>query len=105
MTTASLERLEACHVALIAALDAQDVDALEGMLGDFRDAVDTVRAQGGWRADPSVQGKVARVAALADAARLRVNFLTDRNRQRLERLASVDGRGPSAVYGRTGRSR
>ena|SRR3712207_3854485 len=105
MTVASLDRLEACHVALIAALDAQDIDALEAMIDDFRDAVDTVRAQGGWRADPSVRGKVAHVAALADAARRRVNFLTDRNRQRLERIASASDRAPLAVYGRNGRSR
>ena len=104
MITASLERLEACHHMLIDALDTQDVDALESSIDAFRGALDDVRAQGAWRQDADVLTMVARIYALTEAARIRVNFLTDLNQQRLEALAAARGHQGAAVYGRTGRA-
>jgi hypothetical protein len=102
MMSASLQRLEACHHMLIDALDSQDIDALEGSINEFRDALDEVRAQGAWREDTSVLDSVARIYALTEAARIRVNFLTDLNQQRLEALAAARGQHSGAVYGRIG---
>lgn len=104
MIPASLSRLEGCHEALIAALDADDLDRLERAVLAFRDAVEEVRAQGGWRDNPDVAGTAARIKALAEAARVRVNFLTDLNQQRIDALAAARGRENVVVYGRTGRA-
>ena len=105
MIPAALDRLEASHTALIAALDARDVDVLESVLGSLRAAVEEVRAQGGWHTDPALRDKVTHILGLAEAARQRVGFLTDQNRQRLEALATASGRVPPAVYGRQGQAR
>ena len=102
MMSASLQRLEACHHLLIDALDSQDIDALESSIDEFREAIDDVRAQGAWREDSSILDSVARIYALTEAARIRVNFLTDLNQQRLDALSAARGHGSSAVYGRTG---
>ena len=102
MMCASLQRLEACHHMLIDALDSQDIDALETSIEEFREAIEEVRAQGAWREDTSVLDSVARIYALTEAARIRVNFLTDLNQQRLEALSAARGHDGAAVYGRTG---
>lgn len=102
MIPASLERLEASHNALIGALDSRDIEALERSIGDFRNAVDEVRAAGGWRDNPEVVDKVLEIASLSEAARVRVNFLTDSVRQRIEALAAVRGRTLGGAYRRDG---
>jgi hypothetical protein len=103
MIPQSLDRLEACHHALIGALDARDIDALERTIGEFRSAVDEVRATGGWRENPAVVDKVREIASLSEAAHIRVNFLTDSVRQRIEALAAARGRMVGGAYGRDGR--
>lgn len=102
--SAPLQRLEACHHALIDALDAQDIDALESSLDDFRAALDEARAQGAWREQAGVIESAARIHALSEAARIRVNFLTDLNQQRIDALAAARGRDNVAIYGPTGRA-
>lgn len=104
MIPASLQRLEDCHHALIDALDAQDLDALEGSIEAFRTALDDVRAKGAWREQPGVLDSIGRIHALSEAARIRVNFLTDLNQQRIDTLAAARGRDNVVVYGRTGRA-
>ncbi len=104
MTPASLQRLEDCHHALIDALDAQDIDGLEEAIEAFRMALDDVRSRGAWREQPGVMDSVARIHALSEAARIRVNFLTDLNQQRIDALAAARGRENVVVYGRTGRA-
>ncbi len=104
MSTAALTRLEACHEALIGALDAQDLDAVETSVAALRDAVAEVRAIGVWHEGPDTLSRARRVAQLAQAASVRVNFLTDRNRGRLELLSAVRGEPAPAAYGRSGRA-
>lgn len=98
MIPASLTRLEALSRRLIAALDGQDVGVIEGAVADFRGAVEEVRAAGGWRDNPEIVDRVVAIFALTDAARIRVNFLTDMNRQRLDALNAA--RGLTATYAR-----
>lgn len=104
MTPAPLHRLEACHHALIDALDAQDIDALEGSIDAFRSALEAVHSEGAWRDQPGVLDCIGRIHRLSEAARIRVNFLTDLNQQRIDALAAARGRETVAVYGRTGRA-
>ena len=67
----------------------------------FRGAVDAVRAAGVWRDDAEAKSRAGHVARLADAARIRVNFLTDLTRQRIDALDALRGR--TVAYGRDGR--
>ena len=101
---AVLERLEACHHALIDALDAQDIDALESSIDAFRASLEEVRAEGAWREQPGVLDCIGRIHRLSEAARIRVNFLTDLNQQRLHALAAARGQDNVVVYGRSGRA-
>lgn len=100
---AALEHLEACQEGLIAALDGHDVEALEASIIRLGEAVQVARAQGAWRDRPDVVQHAKRIAALAEAARVRVNFLTDMTQRRLDQLNGVRGRVPAAVYNRSGR--
>lgn len=104
MTPAPLQQLEACHHALIDALDAQDLEALEGSIDAFRSALEQVHAQGAWRDQPGVLDSIGRIHRLSEAARIRVNFLTDLNQQRIDALAAARGRENVVVYGRSGRA-
>jgi hypothetical protein len=104
MSAAPLHRLEACHHALIDALDAQDIEALEGAIDAFRAALEAVHAEGAWREQPGILDCIGRIHRLSEAARIRVNFLTDLNQQRIDTLAAARGRENVVVYGRTGRA-
>lgn len=104
MTADPLERLEAAHEALIEALDGDDVAAIELRIDLLRGAIDAVRAQGGWRDADQLKERARRIAQLGEAARVRVNFLTDLTRQRLQILGAVRGEMACAAYGPAGRS-
>jgi hypothetical protein len=104
VTIAPLEALIREQHALIAALDADDVEAIARHTASVEDAVIRIRAL-----SPRFQGADAKALAeeamtLADAARVRVNVLADMTSRRLTRLAAATGKGNAApTYGRTGR--
>jgi len=92
VSLAPLDRLEACHETLIGALDGNDIGAIEASLNEFREAVAEVRsAPGSGRADAGVIEQALRIARLAEAARVRVNFLTDMTSRRIEGIAALRG--------------
>lgn len=93
MSVVALDRLEACQQGLIAALDGDDIDALESSITRLSHAIGDVRAAGAWHDQPDVVQRASRIAVLAEAARVRVNFLTDRTQRRLDQLAMLRGRG------------
>jgi hypothetical protein len=103
MSVAALEHLEACQQGLIAALDGHDVEALEASIVRLSEAVSVAKAAGAWRDRPEVVQHARRITALSEAARVRVNFLTDLTQRRLEQLATARGQAPAAVYSRNGR--
>ena len=98
---AALERIEQSQAALLVALDSGDIRAIEAGIAGLRDALDEAPAD--WSRTPETQAMAQRVAALSEDARMRVNFLTDAVRRRLERLSIARGRGPCATYGAAGR--
>ena len=100
MTLDLLGRLEAAHEALIAALDGNDVGALEQSVERLHTAILAVRAQGGWRELQGIKERVLRIVQLAEAARVRVNFLTDLTNERLQMLAAARGEASAAPYRR-----
>jgi hypothetical protein len=103
MSLLALGRLQAAHEDLIGALDANDVDAIEQRLEQLRGAIAAVRAAGGWRDIPQLKERAKLIAQLGEAARIRVNFLTDRTAQRLQMLAAARGQVLGGAYSRPAR--
>ena len=99
MSVSALRKVEECHEALIQALDGDDIDSLEQCVEMLRYAVEAARGMGGWQDEPEAQERATRISALAQAAMMRVNFLTDLTRQRLETLAALRGRPTTQHYG------
>jgi hypothetical protein len=98
MSLTALARLEEAHEDLIGALDANDVEDIERRVEELRSAITAVRAMGGWRQTPELKERAKRISQLGEAARVRVNFLTDITRQRLEMLSAARGDFRSSLY-------
>ena len=103
MSEAAVDRVIASSEAFIAALDAHDIEAIESALPAFGDSIRQLKSSGGWQRSPELSARLARALALADAARTRVRYLADGNRQKLDLLATAAGRFDCTpvTYGRT----
>lgn len=101
----ALDQLITSETALIEALDGDDIDVLEGAMADFRGTLDLLKNKGAWHATPETVAQLTRALALADAARVRVNYLTDRTRRRIDLLGEAAGLAPASGYLRDGRLR
>lgn len=102
MSEAALQQLDEAQAALIAALDAHDVDAIDAANLAVAGAVQAVRAAGGWRDRPSLRDDLVRILRSAEAARGRVNALADRNQRDFDKLISLGGTPRALAYGRRG---
>ena len=103
MSLHALDRLVSCHEAMIAALDANDLTAIEDATAALAFAVEGAREIGQWRADPKLKERLTSLATLAQAAQIRVNFLTDNVRRRIDAIAALRGREPALTYQPGGR--
>lgn len=101
MPLSAIEQLISCQSDLIRALDAGDVIALEQATARVVAALDRVRADPG----PATQQRDRFDHALrqAEAARFRVNFLTVRAAQRLDRPTHRRGQRIVQIYDRSGK--
>ena len=102
MTDDKYEAMKEAHEALIAALDSNDIAAIEAAVSSFGESARALRAAVDL-SSPEAAERAAELRRLSDQARMRVNFLTDVVRRRLERLEAVRGRGQVALYAREGR--
>ena len=103
MSLDTLQRLETAHERLIGALDVNDVESIEKRVEELRLAIAAVRSQGAWRDSEQVKESAERIGRLGEAARLRVNFLTDLTRQRIQMLSIARGEASGGAYLRPGR--
>ncbi len=101
MTAADIENVIAGQAALIAALDAGDVVGIETTTASLSRLL--ASAKGGETGSGVIPGRVDHALKQADAARTRVNYLADRTRQRIDRLAERRGLARPATYTATGR--
>jgi hypothetical protein len=101
--SAEIETLIACQSALLDALDAGDVAAIEDTTARVAAAVAAVRARGGWTDGAPEKDRISHALKQAEAARTRVNFLTDRTRRRIERLSELRGQRIVQTYGSRGK--
>jgi hypothetical protein len=106
MSEAAIARLTDASRGLIDALDHGQAEDVETASTQFRRVLDEVRAIGAWRSTPSLVAQVREALQLADAARARVNYLTDLTRRRFDRLCKVAGVSPLPTgYDRNARLR
>ena len=103
MSAGAVNGIIASSEALIAALDAHDIVAIETSLKAFGDSVATIRSVGNWERSPELSARLSEALRLADAARTRVRYLADSNRQQLDMLAMAAGRfdHTPVTYGRS----
>jgi hypothetical protein len=94
MTGHVLSRIASSQEALIAALDANDVAAIEAAIASLEAAVGQLRRSG----QSVLREALPEAMALNQAARIRVNFLTDNNRRRLEAVAAIRGAAAGLTY-------
>jgi len=92
MNAAVIDRLIASSEAMIAALDAHDIDAIEQAIPALAANVGQVKSSGGWERSPELSPRLDKALKLADSARARIRYLADRNQQRIEMLAAAAGR-------------
>ncbi len=98
MQLALLDALAGSHEALIRALDGDDLAEIERATAALAEAVHEARRQPDWAGTPGMRERLLSLAALAQAAQIRVNFLTDMIRRRVDAAAALRGAQPAAVY-------
>jgi hypothetical protein len=101
MTCSPIELLIDCQGALIRALDDGDVSAVERATASVARALDAVRDEKIGSA--TERGRFDYALRQAEAARGRVNFLTDRVAQRLDRLTQRRGNRVVQLYTSSGK--
>lgn len=96
MMAQSLEHVIECQQRLIEALDARDAERLERATEELSGALALLKAAGAvYDIDAH---RLEHATKQAQAARIRVNVLSDWTRQRIDRLAELRSR-KSASYG------
>lgn len=97
MQLAILDTLSRSHEALIRALDGDDLADIEQATATLAEAVHEARRHD-WHSAPDLKERLLSLAALAQAAQIRVNFLTDMIRRRVDAAAALRGAQPVNVY-------
>src|SRR3546814_13195577 len=105
MTVQALDRLGNGFSDLLDVLDSDDIARVEAVLAEVRDALEEVRAQGAWRHTHEVTGRIREIMPLVEAARVRVNFLTDVTPQPADRLAFPHGHSHMTTHKRSAQRR
>jgi hypothetical protein len=97
MQLAILDTLARSHEALIRALDGDDLGAIEQATASLAEAVHEARRHD-WHSTPDLKERLLSLAAVAQAAQIRVNFLTDMIRRRVDAAAALRGAQPQMTY-------
>ena len=97
MQLAILDSLARSHEALIRALDGDDLGEIEQATASLAEAVHEARRHD-WHSTPDLKERLLSLAALAQAAQIRVNFLTDMIRRRVDAAAALRGAQPQMTY-------
>ena len=98
MSLQILDRLASSHEALIAALDANDLAGIEAATAALSEAVEAARGIDMSGQNGALKERLSSLAVLAQAAQIRVNFLTDHVRRRVDTLAALAGRPQAMTY-------
>lgn len=99
-----ISQLIACQDALLAALDARDVDAIQTASEALAKAVQGAKAKDVWHDGPELKAGIDHALRQNDAARMRVNIMSEWTQRRAAQLAEIRGQAPAHVYSRYGGS-
>jgi hypothetical protein len=91
MNSAVLDLVISCQEALLDALDARDVCAIESVSAALAKALAEARNADSWSDSGTLRQKVDHASKQATAARIRVNCLSQWTRQRIDRLNELRG--------------
>jgi hypothetical protein len=105
MTVLHVEALINAQTALIVALDTRDADAIETATRTLAEAVTTMRAQDGWRESSALRDRIGHALKQTNAARIRVNYLSDWTRQRIDKITELRGGALSQTYAKAHKTR
>jgi hypothetical protein len=98
MSVGNLETIIACQNDLLLALDARDVASMESASAALQVAVNAAKSTDTWQNHAEAKAKIDYALKQSDAARTRVNFLSDWTRQKIEKLAELRGVAHSGPY-------
>ncbi|MDB5690107.1 MAG: hypothetical protein JWL91_1983 [Sphingomonas bacterium] len=104
MSLPALDRLATAQARLVTALSHGDIAEIEDASRALAREVDQVRNIAVWHATPELKARATGAVRLAEGARLRLGYLADHGRRRLQMLLGLSGRS-AAGYGRDGRIR
>lgn len=102
MSGDEISDLIACQDALLVALDARDVDGIETASVNLARAVERAKARDVWRDGRGVKAGIDHALRQNDAARMRVNIMSEWTQRRAAQLAELRGQAPAHVYSRPG---
>lgn len=80
------QQLEQAQTALIAALDAQDADAIDAAVNSLAPLIEALQNSSALYAGADARARVEGLNKMADAAAYRINILHSQTRTRLEML-------------------
>ena len=103
MSDIVLQQLSDAQMALTAALNARDIEAIDTANAAIATAVEDVRNAGGWRDRPGLREDLIQILRGAEATRGQINALADQNRRSLDKLISLAGTPRATAYGRSGK--
>ena len=98
MTAAVIDQVIAAQTALIAALDARDAEAIERATAALHQAIGAMRGQDVWRDGGDVRSRIGHALKQSDAARIRINTMSEWTRQRIDGIARLRGMEPAHTY-------
>lgn len=98
MSAHPLSQVSSCQEALIGALDANDLAGIEAAVASLDAAVGALRRSDRPADQILLREALPEAMALNQAARIRVNFLTDNVRRRLDGLAAIRGTATGLTY-------
>ena len=93
-----LDRLAAAQEELIRALDGNDLAGIERAVAALAASIEEARPLTETPLQPQLAERLARLSSVAQAARMRVNYLTDRVNGRLAGLAGLTGQAGPITY-------
>jgi hypothetical protein len=98
MNALQIDQLIAQQEALILALDSRDATRIEQSTAILNETLAAMRAQDAWHDKSDMRERVNHALKQTDAARIRINYLADWTRQRIDSIAELRGGASPQTY-------
>ena len=104
MSEAMLDQVIKCQASLLLAIDSRDAITIERASAELSHALSAVRAQSVWKETANIKDQISYALKQPEAARMRVNYLSQWTRQRIDRLTELRGESSFSGYGKAGKT-